>query len=254
MPTTLLTPGDPGPAFAINPGARSPFLLVGDHAGRLIPHSLKSLGLSAELDRHIAWDIGVAGLARHLAADLNACFIGQAYSRLVIDCNRAPGSAQSIPKESDGTFIPGNAALSRRDRQARVDEIYRPYQEAISLELQARREAGLATILIALHSFTPVFQNVVRPWRFGVLHHGDSHFSKAVLAAMTAVLGAAVGDNQPYAMDETDHTVPLHQGEGLLDYLELEVRQDLIGDEAAQQAISETIASFLRQACRETAA
>ena len=221
----------------------------------LIPEVLNGLGLAeAELDRHIAWDIGVAGLARRLATDLDACFIGQTYSRLVIDCNRAPGSAESIPPTSDGTFVPGNASLSRRDRRARRDEIYAPYQQAISGELQARRAAGLGTILVALHSFTPVLQNVVRPWRFGVLHRGDSPFSKAMLEAMSAVLGDAVGDNQPYAMDETDHTVPLHETEGLLDYLELEVRQDLICDEEAQAVASETIATFLEQARRQAAA
>ena len=109
-------------------------------------------------------------------------------------------------------------------------EIYQPYQDAIGAELD--RRAGRPTILVSLHSFTPVMQGVVRPWRMGVLHRGDSAFSSRVLALLQRELGEAAGDNEPYKMDDTDNTVPLHADPRGLDYLELEVRQVLIADAA----------------------
>jgi len=245
----LLSPGDVSPVGAENSGARSPFLLIGDHAGRAIPAALVDLGLaSADLDRHIACDIGVLAVGMHLAAILKASFIHQRYSRLVIDCNRAPGSAESIPPVSDATLIPGNADLTATQRTARLKEIHRPYHEAIARELDARQAAGTPTILVALHSFAPVLQGAPRPWRFGVLHQGDSAFSARMLGVMRAALGDAVGDNAPYSMDETDHTVPLHRRGRAIDYLELEIRQDLIGEPAGQLAVSRQVATFLLQA------
>jgi predicted N-formylglutamate amidohydrolase len=227
-------------------GAACAFLLIGDHAGRSIPRRLGALGVrQADLDRHIAWDIGVEAMGLCLSAELGACFIRQAYSRLVIDCNRAPGSAASIPQVSDGTPISGNAGLSDSDIAARVGTIYHPYQARISQELDERRSTSLPTILVALHSFTPCLDGFDRPWRYGVLHRHDSPFSASVLAAMSAALGPEAGDNQPYAMDETDNTVPLHRAGRDIDYLELEVRQDLIADAAGQATIASEIGHFL---------
>ncbi|HEX3364895.1 N-formylglutamate amidohydrolase [Phenylobacterium sp.] len=234
-------------AIALNPGAASPFLLLGDHAGREIPQQLRDLGLPpAELDRHIAWDIGVAGYGALLSQVLDATFIRQRFSRLVIDCNRDPARADAIPEISDGADIPGNRALSPPDREARITEIARPYQAAIAAELDARAVRGLATTLISLHSFTPRMDGVDRPWRFGVLHAGDSPYSRAVLARLRGELGEAlVGDNEPYRMDEVDFTIPLHAGGRGLDYLELEVRQDLVADPAGQAQIAAFVARLL---------
>lgn len=225
------------------------FLLIGDHAGRSIPRRLGNLGISrADLDRHIAWDIGVEAMGLCLSAELGACFIRQAYSRLVIDCNRAPRSGASIPQVSDGTPISGNAGLSMADIADRVGTIYQPYQARISQELDERRLRSLPTILVALHSFTPRLDGFDRPWRYGVLHRDDSPFSASVLRVMSAALGPEAGDNQPYAMDETDNTVPLHRAGRDIDYLELEVRQDLIADAAGQATIAREIGHFLVKA------
>jgi len=246
--STRLVDGVNGEAAVVtNSGAGSPFLLLGDHAGRDIPSRLAKLGLAEpDLSRHIAWDIGVAGLGRRLSAALDAPFIAQRYSRLVIDCNRDPSRADSIPAESDGSLIPGNAALDPTDRAARVGEVFAPYHACIVEELDARAARGLPTWVVALHSFTPAMQGVARPWMFGVLHLGDSAFSRAVLAALAAEPDApAVGDNEPYRMDLVDFTVPHHAiGRGL-DYLELEVRQDLLADDAGQQAVAERLARVL---------
>jgi predicted N-formylglutamate amidohydrolase len=245
----LLGAGDPSPVIVTNPGGSSPFLLLGDHAGRLIPQRLGDLGLPPEAHlRHIAWDIGVAALGERLAAALDAPFIRQAYSRLVIDCNRVPGAMDSTPEVSDGQPIPGNLGLSAADLAARRDEVYAPYQQRISQALDDRQRLGRPTLLVSLHSFTPVFQGHVRPWRFGVLHRGDSAFSSRVLAVLRQAFGDQAGDNQPYSMDQIDNTIPLHADARGLDYLELETRQDLIADTAGQAEIAVVIADLLREA------
>jgi predicted N-formylglutamate amidohydrolase len=241
----LLGRDDPPATIVTNRGGASRLLLLGDHAGREIPRVLQGLGVEpAHLDLHIAWDIGVAGLGERLARALDACFIRQAYCRLVIDCNRRPGTAAQVPAVSDGIAIPGNAGLSAADLAARRAGIYQPYQDAIAAELDRRPGA----LLVSLHSFTPVFQGHVRPWHVGVLHRGDSRLSDRMLALLRRDLGEAAGDNQPYRMDETDNTVPLHADPRGLDYLELEVRQDLIADSAGQAAMAEFLAPLLAEA------
>lgn len=242
----LLGPGDPQPVKITNEAGRSPFLLLGDHAGRAVPKRLDRLGLPAgAMDRHIAWDIGVSGLGARLAAVLDACFIEQVYSRLVIDCNRRPGALDSIPAVSDGAAIPGNAPLGAADAAARVAEVHGPYHAAIAAHLEARAQRGQPSLLISLHSFTPVLQGQARPWRFGVLHRQDSELSFRMLRLLRETAGDAVGDNQPYAMDSTDYTLPLHADPRGLDYLELEVRQDLIGDGTGQDQTADLIAGLL---------
>ncbi|MGZ6018420.1 MAG: N-formylglutamate amidohydrolase [Phenylobacterium sp.] len=249
----LLAPDERSVAIVLNSGAASPFLLLGDHAGREIPQSLAGLGVpKAEMDRHIAWDIGIAGYGALLSQALNAPFIRQRFSRLVIDCNRDPARADAVPEVSDGATIPGNQALSPDARRARVAEISEPYHAAIAAELDARAARGLPTTLISLHSFTPAMNGFDRPWRYGVLHAGDSPYSMAVLARLRSAFGdPLVGDNQPYTMDEVDFTIPRHAGARGLDYLELEVRQDLIAEPAGQAEIAAVVARLLPAALED---
>jgi predicted N-formylglutamate amidohydrolase len=236
--------------IAHNTGAASPFLLLGDHAGRSVPPELNDLGLSAvDLERHIALDIGVSGLGRRLARLLDATFMEQTVSRLVIDCNRDPARPDSICEVSDGTPIPGNAQLSAKARAARVASVFEPYHAAIAAELDRRALHAPSTIIVALHSFTPIMSGAARPWLFGVLHMGNSPFSDAVLQRLREEPdGPVVGDNEPYRMDEVDYTVPLHAMRRGLDYLELEVRQDLIADAAGQDAVAQRLARLLPRA------
>jgi len=232
-----------------NPDGGSAFLIIGDHAGRAVPAALGGLGVPAEaMDRHIAWDIGVADLGERLARALDACFIRQTYSRLVIDCNRGPDAADATPAVSDGVVIPANQNLTPADLAARRGEICDPYQARIAEELDARQARGQTSLLFSLHSFTPVFGGQARPWRFGVLHRGDSALSLRVLARLRERLGEAAGDNQPYTMDGTDYTIPLHADARGLDYLELEVRQDLIGDARGQEEVAAFLGPILRAA------
>lgn len=246
----LLGPDDPSPVVMHNPQGRSPFLLIGDHAGNGIPFQLGDLGVSeTERTRHIGWDIGIAGLGRRLADAIDACFISQHYSRLVIDCNRDPAAETAIVPMSDGTAVPANAQLSAAERAARVDGIHRPYQEAIAARLFEMHAMGVSPRLIALHSFTPRMNGFDRPWQIGILHHlGDTSLARAVLARLQADPALVVGDNEPYQMDGTDYSVPHHAYAARLPYVEFEVRQDLIADAAGQQHWAGVIERVLRAA------
>ena len=250
---SLLAAGDPAPV-RITPGdAASPFLLVCDHAGRRVPAALGDMGVAAsDWDRHIAWDIGAAGVCAALAPALGATCITQAYSRLVIDCNRTPGHPTSIPPASDGTAIPANAGLAPAAAARRVAEIFSPYHDAIAAELDRRAAAGSASVLVAMHSFTPVFAGVARPWQAGVLHNRNPALSYA-LARLLAQEGFLVGDNEPYWLsDESDYTVPVHaEGRGLA-YVELEIRQDLIASAEGQRAWAARLARLLPLARAES--
>lgn len=222
----LLGDGDLSPVSVINPDGRSPFLLIGDHAGNAIPTALGTLGVSApDRQRHIAWDIGTAELGGALAHTLDATFVHQLYSRLVIDCNRAPDRADAIPEVSDGTVIPGNIDLCQEDRARRVEEIHKPYQSAIADTIEARKKER-GTALVSLHSFTPRMERMDRPWHIGVLHDGaNDGFALRVFNRLRAKPDIVVGDNEPYLMDDTDHTVPRHAFSQGLPYVELEVSQ-----------------------------
>jgi predicted N-formylglutamate amidohydrolase len=234
-PPTLLNPSDPNPVRKTAADAVDcPFVLLGDHAGAAIPQSLDDLGLAeADRARHIALDIGVEALGRALSARLGAPFVSQAYSRLVVDCNRDPADSGWIARESDGTRVPGNAAVPAVQRKARRSEIFEPYHRAIEAVLDARNAAGRQTVLVSLHSFTPALGGERRPWQVGVLHDGRrDDFALGVLARLRALGDVVVGDNQPYRMDSTDYTVPRHAYPRGLRYVELEVRQDLLADPA----------------------
>ncbi len=245
----LLGPNDPPPTIVQNSGARTPYLLVCDHAGRRIPASLDSLGLGeAALARHIAWDIGAAEVASALGSALGAFAIQQVYSRLVVDCNRGPGRTDLMAATADGEDISGNRDLAPAGAAARMAEIHAPYHARISAELDRRAQDGQAAALVSIHSFTPVFQGHERPWHMGVLHDGGSAASRAMLALLRAEGDLVVGDNQPYAMDGIDYTIPRHAIARGLPYLELEIRQDLIEDPAGQAAFAARLARLIPRA------
>lgn len=243
-PHQLLGQGDIPPVHEVNSGGRSPFLLTADHYGRLLPRALGDLGVSeSELVRHIAWDIGIAGVAERLAKLLDAHLIAQRYSRLVIDCNRPPGAASSIPVISEATVIPGNEGISDAARDARRHEIFDPYHARIKAAIDARVHAKRPTVLVALHSFTPVYAGVARPWHIGTLYHRDTVLPRLLLQHLRAEGDLVVGDNEPYAVsDVTDYGIPVHgEARGLIN-TGIEVRQDLITDQSGQQQWAERLA------------
>jgi predicted N-formylglutamate amidohydrolase len=247
MTGTLLEPGEPDPVTLDNEAGRSVFFLTCDHAGRVIPRRLDSLGLPEhETHRHIAWDIGIGAVGQRLSRLLDAAVIRQTYSRLVIDCNRDPDVASSIPELSEATEIPGNMGLGEGARAARIETIFRPYHAMITAALDRRAAAGRESVLVALHSFTPVFKGVARPWHAAVLYNRDPRLAHALFKLLQAEDGLIVGDNEPYRVtDLTDYTVPVHGERRGLPHVEIEIRQDQIGDEAGQAAWAERLARLL---------
>ncbi len=250
MPQSLLAADEPAPVTVYNAGGPSPFLLVADHASNAMPRALGRLGVAeAEFGRHIALDIGIAGLGRFLADALNATLIQQNYSRLVIDCNRPLGEPASIPEISELTPIPGNIGLSEADRERRAGAIFWHYHARIEEELDRRRRSGRPVVLIALHSFTPVFKGAARPWHAAVLYHRDPRFPQRLLALLKAEQGLIVGDNEPYFVsDTTDYTIPMHGERRGIPHALVEIRQDLIADEQGQREWARRLARLLPQA------
>jgi predicted N-formylglutamate amidohydrolase len=243
----LLVEGDPAPVRVLRPEGRADFLLTGDHAGRAIPRRLGTLGLpDSERARHIAWDIGIAGVTERLSEALDATAVLQAYSRLVIDCNRQPGLDSSIPTVSEVTAIPGNEGLSEEERDARRREIFAPYHDRIAGLIAARRAGGRRIVVVAMHSFTPVFKGAARQVEIGILYNRDTRLAHTLLDLLRRDGDLAVGDNQPYAVgDLTDYTVPVHAEPRGLPYVEIEIRQDLIADPAGQATWAARLARLL---------
>lgn len=247
---TILAEDEPSPVRVLRPDGTADLFLTADHAGRAIPRALGRLGVpDSELDRHIAWDIGIAGVTERLSAALDATAVLQTYSRLVIDCNRDPSVPSAMPEISETTPIPGNVGLSAADRAARVAAIFTPYHDRIATLLDARAAAGRRTVLVAMHSFTPVFKGESRAMQIGVLYNRDTRLAAALLELLRAEGDLVVGDNAPYAITDTsDYGVPVHGEHRGLMHVEIEIRQDLIADEAGQTAWADRFARLMREA------
>lgn len=252
----LLLPSEPSPFRVLRPDGKAPFVLTADHAGRLLPQRLGQLGLtSADLERHIAWDIGIAGVTEVLSELLDAPAILQTYSRLVIDCNRTPGMPTSIPLISEATVIPGNQALSPAEAAARRVEVFEPYHAAITQLLDARAAAEQRTILVAMHSFTPVYLGERRAVEIGVLYNRDPSYPSILLELLRSGGDLVVGDNEPYSVsDASDYGIPIHGERRGLPHAEIEIRQDLIASSAGQRDWAARMAKLLTEADRRLAA
>ncbi|MDE1905822.1 MAG: N-formylglutamate amidohydrolase [Rhodospirillales bacterium] len=244
----LLQEGEAPVYELLREAGESPFLLTADHAGRLIPRALGDLGVSAaEMDRHIAWDIGIAGVTRRLSEALDATAILQNYSRLVIDCNRNPVWASAFPEMSEATRVPGNEGLDEAGKAARRAAIFDPYHGAIGRLVAARARR----VYVAMHSFTPVYLAEARPMQVAVLYNRSPRLSKILAELFREEGGLVVGENAPYRVsDETDYGVPVHAEGNGLDYLEIEIRQDLIAQEAGQVEWAARLARLLPEALK----
>jgi predicted N-formylglutamate amidohydrolase len=246
----LLEHGDPDPVRVLRPAGNSDFVLAADHAGQAIPRRLGTLGLPAgELERHIAWDIGIAGVTARLSDALDATAVLQMYSRLVIDCNRGHSVDSSIPTISESTEIPGNRNLQPAERAARQREIFAPYHGHIRAVLDARAQVRRRTVLIAMHSFTPVYKREHRPMQIGVLYNRDARLAGILLELLRTEGDLIVGDNAPYAVsDATDYTIPTHGERRGIPHVEIEIRQDLILDESGQAEWAARLVRLLSEA------
>lgn len=249
---TLLAADEPPPFMELGRQGQSNFVILVDHASPRIPRALGDLGLpSSELQRHIAWDIGALGVARRMAAALDAPLVAQNYSRLVIDCNRDPKVAASIPAVSESTEVPGNIGLSADEIAARRAEVFDPYHDHVRALLDERLAAGRPTILVAQHSMTNIFKGQRREMHAAVLYNRDRRFAGLVLDRLRRETDLQIGDNEPYFVsDETDYTIPRHGEARGLPHVEIEIRQDLIGEDTGQHAWARLITRALQHAER----
>lgn len=238
---------DEPPAIeTINTDGSGNAVLVCDHASNRVPERLGTLGLAPDLlADHIGWDPGAADVARRLATHLDSPLVTSGYSRLVIDCNRPLGHAESIAERSAGVSIPGNLELSPLERSKRVDALFRPYHDAIAALLD--RRSHRPTLLISIHSFTPVLNGQPRPWHIGVSHWRDQRLASLLLGALRRTGDLTVGDNEPYPIDNgIDYTIPLHgHGRGLPSVM-IEIRQDAIRTAAGAAAWAARLAAAYR--------
>jgi predicted N-formylglutamate amidohydrolase len=244
----LLEPDEPAAVEVLRADGASPLFLTCDHAGRRLPKRLGNLGLpEEELSRHIAWDIGAADVAKALSAHFDASLVTQTYSRLVIDCNRPSEVPSSIPVISEETDIPGNHGLDPAEIDARRREIFEVYHHAIASALDDREARGQPTVLVSVHSFTPIFKGFRRPWDIGLLYHRDNRLARWLGDLLDAEEDLVVGDNEPYAVsDTTDYTIPVY-GEGRgIPHIMLEIRQDLIDEPHGQKAWADRLSELLQ--------
>ena len=243
----LLGPDEGEPVIIVNENGPSPVVLICEHAGKVIPKSLGSLGLLPEdLTRHIAWDIGAEAVARGLSQALDAPLVLQRYSRLVYDCNRPPESPDAMPAVSETTRVPGNEHLTPENRLARIREIYRPFHHCVAQLLDERASRGIASLFVTIHSFTPVYKGVKRLLDLGVLHDRDTRLADKLITAFGRMKDMAVKRNEPYGpQDGVCHTLNLHAEPRGLPYAMLEIRNDLIAQSAGQKSWAKRLAEVL---------
>ncbi|MCB2115257.1 MAG: N-formylglutamate amidohydrolase [Rhodobacteraceae bacterium] len=233
-----------------NRDAPGPFLIVCEHASNRFPAAFGMLGLPAAARRaHIAWDPGALGLARALARRLSAPLVAAQVSRLIYDLNRPPHSPGAMTAKSETYEIAANAALSVAERQRRTEAVYLPFHAVLRAEIARRLAAGTPPVMVTVHSFTPVWFGKPRSVEFGVIHDADPSLAHAVVAEAKARTALDCRLNEPYsAADEVTHTLRLQATPyGLLNVM-LEIRNDLIADAAAQEAMAERLAPVLTAA------
>lgn len=238
----LLQSGD-GVVEVSRSEARSAIVLVCEHASHHIPDAFKDLGITpAARLSHAAWDPGAMAVAQHMSQDLDAVLVSSTVSRLVYDCNRPPSAPDAMPARSEAYDIPGNADLTEEDKNARVARYYRPFEQTLASQIASRTDP----VIVTVHSFAPVYNGETRDVEIGILHDNDSLLADAVLRVAD---GHDVRRNSPYGPEHgVTHTLKEHAiKHGHLNVM-IEVRNDLIADEAGQTAMANTLAGWIRQA------
>ena len=230
-----------------NPAGGSRYVIVCEHASNWLPASLGTLGLPpADMQRHIAWDPGALPVASRLAEILDATLVESCVSRLAIDCNRPLDAPDLIAETSETTRVPGNEGLGPAEREARIALAYRPFHEALAHVVENRVAQGRATWIVTVHSFTPVYRGVSRPWHIGIIHDQDERLSAPLLAGLHGVPGITVGANQPYSpADRVYYTLERHARPRGLPCTMIEIRNDEIVDAAAQDLWAQRLAKIL---------
>ncbi len=240
---------EPPPFELVNAEGRGRVILVCDHASSRIPRRLGTLGLSPrDQERHVAWDIGAAAVARRLSKILDAPLALSNYSRLVVDCNRPLPEPEAFATRSEDVDVPGNVAITERERAERADAFFWPYHDTLHRLVEARVAGDTVPFMVSVHSFTPVYHGEKRPWHIGVHYRWDDRGADLALKALRSDGALRVGDNEPYplALDE-DYTVPVHAERRGMPYVLFEIRQDLIVSETGAKSWAERLGALLAQ-------
>jgi predicted N-formylglutamate amidohydrolase len=222
-------------------------LILCDHASNAMPEDYGTLGLpAAELERHIAYDIGAAETTRALARELGAPAVLSTFSRLLIDPNRGFDDPTLVMRLSDGAIVPGNARADDAEIERRLARFYRPYDRAVGAAIQSAIAAGVPPVVVSIHSFTPVWKTFRRPWHVAVLWDSDPRLPIPLMAALREESDLVVGDNEPYDGALAGDTINRHATRLGLSNALIELRQDLIADPAQARAWGHRLARVLR--------
>ncbi|WP_038690191.1 N-formylglutamate amidohydrolase [Rhizobium etli] len=230
-------------------GGRSPVLLVCEHASNTLPVHFGDLGLPGEaLASHIAWDPGALSVARGISQGLDATLVYQRFSRLIYDCNRPPNSPGAMPERSEIYVIPGNKDLTAEERLARTDALYVPFHDAVRGLIRDRRARGQDSVIVTIHSFTPVYHGRDRAVELGILHDEDSRLADLMLKTAAEAPLYRTERNQPYGPEDgVTHTLILHGLSNGLRNVMIEVRNDLIADDVGQGVMADYLKGLLQQ-------
>ena len=241
-----IEPDEPRAFEIVNRGGASRIVLTCEHASARVPRRLGDLGISeVERHRHIGWDIGAAVVARRLAELIDAPLILSGYSRLVIDCNRTPGTPPSILTISEATAVPGNEGVDAAEAAGRAEAYFWPYHEALHDLIEQRM--ATVPVQVAVHSFTPVFHGEQRPWDIGLTHRHDSRLTTLMIPEFEAEQTLCIGENKPYPIElETDYAVPVHAERRGIPCVLIEIRHDHVDTDSACHVWAERLARVLR--------
>lgn len=244
---TLLGTDEPGPYKVLNPTADLPTLLICDHASRRFPAALGTMGLDPVARIcHLALDIGAGPLTEMLAESLGATAVLAEYSRLVVDCNRNLMDPSAFLEFGDGVIVPANRNLDQPHKDARATEIYWPYHYAVDAEIKRLSAIDYPPAMFAIHSFTPVMNGTSRPWEIGILWDQDRPTAEILIEGFREA-GYFVGDNEPYSgKAPMDFTIDHHAEAANLPHVGIEIRQDLISDQAGVEAVGRVLHDIIR--------
>ncbi|MBW9055454.1 N-formylglutamate amidohydrolase [Rhizobium mesosinicum] len=228
---------------------KSPVLLICEHASRTLPEHFGNLGLSEEaLSSHIAWDPGALAVARAISAALDATLIYQRFSRLIYDCNRPPNSPGAMPEVSEIYTIPGNQDLAESERRARTEALYLPFHDRVRALIRDRQAKGQDSVIVTIHSFTPVYNGKQRAVELGILHDEDSRFADRMLEFAADAPLYRTERNEPYGpKDGVTHTLILHGVSNGLRNVMIEVRNDLIADDTGQGVVADYLTGLIQR-------
>lgn len=244
----LIGPGDAPPFTTYNDHGQARVLIVADHASPYFPSAMNQLGLADwVLEKHVASDLGSAMLARFLADELDAQAVLAGFSRLIVDPNRKLDDPTAFPEISDGIAIPGNMGMSEQDKALRVQSFFKPYHDTITAKLAGFSELNIVPALISVHTCTPVFDRIVRPWHIGVMWDQDPRLAVPMIEHFNLIEEVCIGDNEPYSgRHPHDFTVDYHAEPDGLPHVGIEVRQDLVGTEEGARKWANILAGSLR--------